>query len=143
MSYASTSHVSALDRGRDTFTAGSKPNTNEVTRFLEQTAGEIDAILRTRDIAFPLPTSATSALALLEMYNSFGADCLVQRAAVNSSRRKEACAAWEAAKKFLLEEDLGLPTDPLQFGAPSITGGRETPIFSLASGYNPPGGCVA
>lgn len=133
MAYATVSNVSALDRGRDPFTPATKPTDAEVVRFLEQRAGEIDVILRTRDYLLPVATTYTGVLAMLELYNAQGADCLVQQAAVNSNRRKEACQAWEAAKTLLETGDIGIPIDGNSFGIPTTDLDRD-PIFSFATG---------
>lgn len=106
MSYATLSHVHSRDQGRAPFTANTKPAAADVVRYLAQTAAEIDGIIASRNYTLPIPTSATAALDLLEGYNADGADCLVQRGAQNSGRRKDACDAWAAAKKALETVDL-------------------------------------
>src|SRR4051794_8470002 len=115
MAYATISHVKARNPQR-VYTATSKPSVDDVTSFLEQTAGILDGILTGRGFQLPVPTAATSALALLEHYNALGAWAEVERAAPGgkSPNADPADKLWADAQKMLrdgLVEPVGLVRD--------------------------------
>ncbi len=115
--YASPIHVEALNEGRRVFPATSiqgQSSLDDVGRFLAETAGIIDGLLRQRGYLVPVPTTAaTSALMTLQNFNAAGAAYLVERAAKKSDRLEEAKAAWRWAQKMLVDGliDLDLPVD--------------------------------
>lgn len=129
MAYTTASAVAARDTGR-TFSATSRPNLDQVDDFILDAAAELDGILRSRGYSTPVPTSATSAFRLLHSYNNLGAICAVESVAVNSSKEKAACEAWEAAKKMLRDGDIELdaPKDP---GQSSVRGRSSFPATAM------------
>lgn len=113
MGYATPTQVYVRHPGR-TFTATSKPSTGEVADAIDQTAAELDGILRARGYSLPIATTATGTLKLLEGYNALGADVLVEQAALSGSgegKRSAAWKAWEAAKKMLATGQVELDAD--------------------------------
>jgi hypothetical protein len=106
--YATVAHVQALVPYRDFSAPTSIPNATQVTQYLDETAAELDAILRNKGYVVPVPTGATSTLKLLEGYNAIGAWAAVESAAQASDRRDDARAMWEAAKKMLEDSELEL-----------------------------------
>lgn len=107
MAYVTTLKVAA-DTGR-TFTATSTPNIDQVQGFVNQTAAELDSILRRLGYTVPIATAATSALALLEGYNALGAGAFALQAAVTPGGKKpDAMRLWQDAKKMLADGKLEL-----------------------------------
>src|SRR3954447_7900962 len=102
MAYATLSHVKARNAQR-VYSATSKPSVDDVGGFLEQTAAILDGILAGRGFALPVATGATSALALLEHYNTLGAWAEVERAAPGgkSPHADGADKLWADAQKML------------------------------------------
>lgn len=102
MGYVNATTVYARDTGR-TFTATSRPATSQVGEFIEQTAAELDGILRQRGYTIPVATTATSALKLLEHYNALGAAAMIEQAApTHGGKRDDAFKLWEECKKALM-----------------------------------------
>lgn len=100
MGYATVSDVESLD-SMLTFTQVSKPSIEDVVRFIENTAIELDSALNANDFQTPVPTTATAAYRLLTYYNALGADCLAQKAHPDSPKADSACKAWDGALKML------------------------------------------
>jgi hypothetical protein len=132
MGFATVSDVSARDRGREPFTANTKPNTTEVVGFINYTAAVIEAKLRSRGYTVPVPATATSALELLKAINADGAACQVQKAATNSDRKEDYCKAWENAMELLEILDLDIPLDPTDAGTVSYDVGSSVFTMDLA-----------
>jgi phage gp36-like protein len=110
LAYATVADVAALAALR-TFTASTRPNTTEVTGFLEDAQGVLDSILAARGYQLPVPITATNALDLLEHYTAVGAWAMVEAAAPTSDAREIAERAWMNAQKMLrdgLIEPVGL-----------------------------------
>jgi hypothetical protein len=129
MPYTSASLVAARDTGR-TISATSRPNLDQVEDFILNAAAELDGILRGRGYVAPVPTTATSAFQLMRSYNTLGAMCMVSNAAVNSSKEKTACEAWEAAKKMLAEGSIELDA-PRDEGQSSVRGRSSFPATAI------------
>jgi hypothetical protein len=98
--YASIDDVRALNTGR-TIATSTTPNASQVWGYLEETAAVLDGILREKNYALPIATTATGALKLLEHFNALGGHCLTEQAAPTSDRKDSACALWENAQKML------------------------------------------
>jgi hypothetical protein len=98
--YAAVDDVRALHTGR-TIATSTKPNATQVYGYLTETAAVLDGILREKDYALPIPTTATGALELLEHFNALGAHALTEEAAPTSDRRDAAMSMWENAQKML------------------------------------------
>jgi hypothetical protein len=116
MAYASTTHVEALNLGRQSL-ASVRPGeatAGQVAEWLEETAGILDGLLREKGYVTPVPTTApTSVLKTLEGFNAIGAAFYVERAAKKSDRLKEAQKMWESAQKMIGDGvvELDLPID--------------------------------
>ncbi len=134
MAYATLSHVESLDSAL-TFTANSKPSTQDVVSFLEETALELNGVLAARDYVTPVPSSATAAFGLLRRYNAVGANALAQTAHPDSPKAEAAERAWNRALRMLREGEVELPDAPRNSGmlAPRIRSGganaSATPFF--------------
>lgn len=132
MSYTTTDRVAARSPGR-TFTATSKPSATQVAYFIEDTAAQLNGIVAERGYSVPVPTTATVSFALLRDYNTTGAHCLVEKAAPTGrdSDLKDACAAWEAAKKALASGTVDLPdASAIDVAGGSMrSGGQATAVF--------------
>jgi hypothetical protein len=124
--YATISHVEALNALR-TFTATSRPNASQVTGYLEETAGVLDGILAARGFQLPVPTTATSALRLLEHYNAIGAHAFAERAAESSPHKEAAEKLWADAQK-MLKDGIVEPSD-----LPRATATNRARVVSQAS----------
>lgn len=129
MAYAEIADVQELNTGRPTYGATTKPTASQVADFLEQTAAELDGIMRAKGYLLPVPSTAISALKWLEGANAAGGWYKVELGAQASDRREEAERLWRSMKRSLRdgEIDLELDVDPEQqvrFSAPE-------PIFSL------------
>lgn len=129
MAYTSASLVAARDTGR-VLSATSRPNLDQLGDFILDAAAELDGILRSRGYSVPVPSTATSAFQLLRAYNNLGAICSVESAAVNSSKEKTACEAWEAAKKMLRDGDIELDA-PKDTSQSSVRGRSSFPATAL------------
>ena len=130
MAYANPTIVYGRDTGF-TFTATSRPSTSDVERFLEDTAVELDGILRGQGYLLPVPTTATGALALLESYNAHGALAMVEMSAPNpGGKRDDAQKLWNQCRRMLANGEvvLDLPRDT-QTGLPRH-GGAATAMFN-------------
>ena len=99
MAYASVADVKA--RSPRTIDATSKPNENQVTGFLEETAAEIDGILAAHDYQFPI--TGDNALKVLKSLNATGAWARSEQAAYNSPVAEQAHIQWLSALKSLRE----------------------------------------
>lgn len=137
MAYANPTVVYARDTGRN-FTATSRPSTQMVSDYCEQTAAELDGILRARGYTIPIATTATSALRLLEHGNALGAAAMIEQTAVTGAgKRGDAFHLWEEFKKHLLGDLLELDaakdaTDSVpSFGGTGESGFPATPMFPL------------
>jgi len=106
MPYAAVSDVAALNVGRATYSATTKPTASQVALYLTWTAAELDATLRGAGYDTPVPTTADEAYALLTAMNAMGAACLVERSAQNSPDRDTWCAAYIAGKELLATLEL-------------------------------------
>ncbi len=140
MGYCELADVVEQNKGRwplGTIPASSAKqlNASQVGDFIEQTAGVLDGILRSQGYSLPIATTATSALKVLELYNAYGAACLVEQASPTTRPDRSgqsACAMWKEAQKMLREGtieldagvDTGADTFPRYAGSP-------TPIFTL------------
>src|SRR4051812_39469670 len=130
MSYATYAHVSELNLNRPAFTASTSPNLTQVGRYLDATEAEIDGILLARGYVLPVPTTATSALALLTQGNALGAAMMVEQSAKVSDRRDQALSLYREFKRALKEDDLvglDLPLDPTR--SEVSTGYGASPMF--------------
>lgn len=107
--YAGLADVERLNAQR-TFTATSKPNSDEVVGYLRDTAAVIDGILRRRRYQLPVPAAATAALGILNLYNAYGAFALSERAAGASPHRDAAEKLWADAQKMLRDGLVELDT---------------------------------
>lgn len=101
--YATVSDVAALNVGRATYTANTKPTASQVVDYIEEASAELDGILRSRGYTAPVPTTATSARRMLEGYNAIGAWQKVEHFAEASERKEEAWRMWMDAKKMLMD----------------------------------------
>lgn len=101
MGYATVSDVSARNVARPPFTDQTKPTASQVIGFIEDTAGELDGILRGLGYSLPVATTATSALRALRSYNAYGAAALVEQSAQHSTTLESAAKLWEDAKAML------------------------------------------
>lgn len=118
MGYASISHVQALNAIR-TFTPSSRPSVDQVAGYLDETAAVLDGILKGRGFQLPVPTTATSALKLLEHYNALGAHALAENSAESAPGKDAAAKAWADAQK-MLRDGIVEPSDlPREVGANS------------------------
>jgi hypothetical protein len=115
-----------------TLTATSRPNTGQVSDWLEQTAGVIDGLLRESGYTLPVPTTATQALKMLEHYNALGAAAMVEWGAPTSDRRKEAMDLWDNAQQMLREDllNLDMPRDDVTHTVRSNFSSSPTPFFT-------------
>lgn len=134
--YASTIHVEALNQGRPPFVAGTsvqgQATKEQVTGWLEETAGILDGLLRQKGYVTPVPTAAaTSALRTLENFNAVGAWYHVENSAKQANRLKEAKEMWEWARKMLSDGllELDLPIDAEET-RPRGGFGSATPYFT-------------
>ena len=138
MSYTTTDRVAARSPGR-IFTATSKPSATQAGYFIEDTAAQLDGILSERGYSVPVPSTATVSFALLRDYNTAGAHCLVEKSAPTGrdSDMKDACAAWEAAKKALSSGAVDLPDATTLTTGDSLgrTGYQPTAMFPATSAY--------
>lgn len=136
MAYATTSDVEALNLGRGPFPATpavGKIDQADVGRWLEETAGVLDGLLREKGYITPVPTSApSSVLATLEGFNALGAAFYVERASKTSDRLKEAQSLWESAQKMLIDGliELDLPVDENQLRPRGGFASAPTPFFT-------------
>lgn len=132
MAYATVSHVQAKTIGRPTYTATSPVTDTQVIEFLEDTAVEIDAILRARGYTVPVPTTATSALRLLQNGNTLGAAALVEAAApVPHTSAEYARKLWEEFQKMLWKGGLELDLAKDAGEALPRHGTPAPPMFSV------------
>jgi hypothetical protein len=129
VAYASVSHVQNFDTGRPSFSANSKPTATQVGIFLEQTGAELDGILRAIGAALPVATTATSALKLLEYFNSLGGWAMAEAAAPTTTRADEALKLWEDAKKMLLAREIDLDLGLNDSGRLRYT--SADPVFTM------------
>ncbi len=141
MGYATVVDVTRLAQGR-VFTATSKPDEADVIAWIESTSAELDGILRGRGYSLPIATAATSALALLSLYNAQGAACLVEQSAPTPSRQKDACKLWCEIKKALTAGTIELeaPKDASNSAPRSNAANQATPMFTtlpvFSGGYD-------
>jgi hypothetical protein len=112
MAYATIADVEARNSARR-FTPQTKPSTDDVTRFLVDTAGEIEAALRGRAYVVPIPTTATSAIEFLRAANSLGGYAWAERSAEASPHRDAAWKLWMDTLKGLKDgsTELDSPRD--------------------------------
>lgn len=108
MSYATIQDVQARDPTLQ-ITASSVPNASQVSRFIEDTAAELDGILAALDYSVPIATTATQAHAMLRGFNALGANAYVQEATPTSRDRDLARKLWEDCKKALAAGNVALP----------------------------------
>ncbi len=106
--YVNATVVYARNAGR-TFTASSRPATQMVQDFIDDTAAELDAILRMRGYDLPVQ-GATSALKTLEHGNALGAGFLIEQSAPSGSpdKLRMAFELWKSFKDALQVGDLEL-----------------------------------
>lgn len=141
MAYASISHVLGLCPARAPFSATSLPSATQVAQFLDERAGELDALMLAVGYALPVPAAATIALKVLERANALGAWADVEASAQVSEDRDRAEKAWGVAYARLDPEQKG-PTIQLDIGKDStevFARGRTfaeaciatAPVFSL------------
>lgn len=109
--YATLADVERLDAAL-TFTASSKPSTDDVVGFLEDTAAEIDGVLAVRGYQVPVPVSATQSYRLVTLYNARGANAQAQNAAPDSPHADSSAKLWAATLKMLAAGDVELPDAP-------------------------------
>lgn len=136
MGYATLIDVQELNQGRATYTASSKPSATQVADWLDQTAAELDGVLRGRGYALPVATTATSALKLLEGYNAIGAFAYQERAAQNSNRADQAWEMWMHCLTALDSMDLGLAADTDGGSGVTRYGTNATSAFSMVVGLD-------
>lgn len=136
MGYCEISDVEQLSTGRKSFAADTKPTASQVVDYIEQTAGILDGILRGRQYQLPVPTTATSALKVLESFNAYGAACMVEQSAPvqrpTDRGRSDAgvCAMWKSAQAMLKSGDLELELE-VNVSTGSPRGGPvASPFFS-------------
>lgn len=101
MGYATVSDISARNVARSAFTDETKPTASQVIGFIQDTAGELDGILRGLGYSLPVATTATSALSVLRSYNTYGAAALVEQTAQHSTTLESTMKLWEDAKAML------------------------------------------
>jgi glutathione S-transferase len=135
--YASTTHVEALNQGRPAFATGTslqgQATKEQVTTWLEETAGILDGLLRQKGYVTPAPTTAaTSALKTLENFNAIGAWYHVEHSAKQANRLKEAEEMWKWARKMLSDGliDLDLPFDLDETQPRGGFSSAATPLFT-------------
>lgn len=134
MAYANPTVVYARDRGF-TFTATSKPSTGDVEQFLEDTAVELDGILRGRGYQLPIPTTATTALQLLANYNAHGALAMIELSAPTSGdKRDDAQKLWNQCKRMLASGDVTLDVALSTDAGLPRHGGQATAMFNRDMG---------
>ena len=131
MAYATLADVEQLNTAR-TYTGSSKPTTNQVIDWLEQTAGVLNGALKEQGYSLPIATTATGALKTLEHYNALGAAAFVEQGSPSSDRRKEAMDLWQGALKMLRDGAIELEADQDETAAAprSSFGSSPTPFFS-------------
>lgn len=140
MAYASITHVQGFCPNRP-FTATSIPAATQVAGYLDQRAGELDALLLAVGYALPVPAGATIALAVLQRANALGAWADTEAAAQVSEDRDRAIKAWLTAYASLDPEQKGptiqldLPKDSTEAYARGASfedaGVATSPVFSL------------
>lgn len=122
--------MQALNPGRPIGTSTVVSATQVVT-FLENTAGEIDGILRARGYGIPVSTTATSALRDLQYGNTLGAAALVEQAAQSSDRRDQAWKMWQSWKGALERGDVVLDDAVDVARAVPRYSANATPVFFM------------
>lgn len=132
--YASVEDVRGQNPARS-ITASTRPNASQAWLFLEDTAAEIDGLLRARGYSAPVATTATSAYALMRQGNVLGAAAMLEQAAPQSDRLKEALHLWEEFKAMLDREDFLLDAaadSSLAVRYPAVSGANATSYFGRA-----------
>lgn len=100
MAYATLADVIALNSAR-VYSATSHPATSAVGQFIDQQAAAIDAILLEKGYTLPVPTTASSALLMLQHINAVGAWSLSESGAERSPYRDLALTMWQASIDML------------------------------------------
>lgn len=140
MGYCTLADVVEQNKGRwptGTIPASSAKqlNVDQVNDYIEQTAAEIDGILRAKGYSLPIATTATSALKLLELYNAQGAACMVEQGSPTPRPDRtgaSACAMWREAKKMLKDGCIELEADLDTTESMPRSSLPATPLFTLA-----------
>lgn len=103
MGYATVIDVAAQDVARGTYTATSRPTASQVILYLDNTAAELDGILRAQGYTLPIGGEATQALTMLREFNIFGAAAMVEQTAQNTTpqRLQTALKLWDDCRKML------------------------------------------
>lgn len=125
MAYADIEDVQARNPVRRPYTASSAPNIDQVNKFIDEAAGEIDQALTKAGYAAPISTTAPSSVLLtLRKANAVGGAYYAEWAAPNSDRREELEDMWQTALKMLASSELAMPKDYQQSRA------RSAPVAS-------------
>jgi hypothetical protein len=91
-SYAELTHLQAVIGGLFTIGTGTKPSISQCEVFLDQTAADLDGLLKDR--GYSVPATGTTDILILQKYTSLGAAVLTINSAFGHDDEPDNVTAW-------------------------------------------------
>jgi hypothetical protein len=125
MGYCTVDDVAALNKAR-AFDTGKNPTTDDVQKYIDMVAGDIDAVLVGKGYTVPVDTTTyPEAGKFLNGVNAKGAWAMSEASSPTSPNLKMAQAAWTAARQMLVDArqvmDIPLDTGRTSPRGPGLT----------------------